>query len=103
MAERRRWGRLPLAVPVFLRAEDESGHEVLEFATALNISAGGLLLATRRQPPRAATISLEIPSAPVPEGLQVSRGIRVFKARLVRDSVTGACHYLGFKFSRPLL
>lgn len=102
-AERRRWSRLPLALPVFVRARDNRGRELLEFATALNISAGGVLLASRRELPRPASICLEIPSAPVPEGVQVPHGIRVFKARLVRDLPAGRGHYFGFKFTRPLL
>ena len=39
-AERRKWPRLPIAIPVFVRSRDEKGKELLEFATALNISAG---------------------------------------------------------------
>ena len=49
--ERRKWTRLPLAIPVFVRSRDEKGKEFLEFATALNISAGGALVAVRRSSP----------------------------------------------------
>jgi len=42
--ERRSWPRLPLAIPVFVRSRDEKGKEFLEFATALNVSAGGALI-----------------------------------------------------------
>ena len=31
-AERRRWPRLPLAIPVFVRSQTESEQEFLEFA-----------------------------------------------------------------------
>ena len=48
--ERRTWSRLPIAIPVFVRTKDESGQEFLEFASALNISAGGALIAVRRSP-----------------------------------------------------
>ena len=41
--ERRKWARLPLAIPVFVRSRDRKGKEFLEFATALNVSAGGML------------------------------------------------------------
>ena len=46
--ERRKWARLPLAIPVFVRSRDGKGKEFLEFATALNVSAGGMLVAIRR-------------------------------------------------------
>jgi len=41
--ERRKWPRLSLAIPVFVRSRDERGKDLLEFATALNVSAGGFL------------------------------------------------------------
>ena len=63
--ERRKWARLPLAIPVFVRSRDEKGKEFLEFATSLNVSAGGMLVAIRRTLPAIAQIRLEIPSAPV--------------------------------------
>ena len=63
--ERRKWSRLPLAIPVFVRSRDDKGKEFLEFATALNVSAGGMLLALRKGLPAAAEILLEIPSAPM--------------------------------------
>src|SRR5437588_10220212 len=63
--ERRRWPRLPLAIPVFVRSRDEKGKEFLEFATALNVSAGGALIAVRRALSLVAQVLLEIPSAPL--------------------------------------
>ena len=44
---RRKWDRLPISIPFFMRGNKESGEEFLEFATALNFSAGGALLASR--------------------------------------------------------
>jgi hypothetical protein len=43
--ERRKWPRLPLAIPIFVRSREDNGKETLEFATALNVSAGGALVA----------------------------------------------------------
>ena len=63
--ERRRWARLPLAIPVFVRGRESKGKEFLEFATALNVGAGGMLVAIRRVLSAIAQIRLEIPSAPV--------------------------------------
>src|SRR5258708_19729065 len=64
-AERRQWPRLPLAIPVFVRTQSETEKEFLEFATALNVSAGGMLVAVRRSIPSTSHVSLEIPSAPL--------------------------------------
>ena len=74
--ERRKFQRLPLSIPVFVRGIDEAGKEFLEFATALNISAGGVLLATRRSLPKSASVALEIPVAPLPPDSISTQSIR---------------------------
>src|SRR5438552_3629771 len=40
--ERRRWARLSLAIPVFVRGINGQGREFLEFCTLLNESASAL-------------------------------------------------------------
>ena len=101
-AERRRHQRLPLSIPVFVRGMDQEGKEFLEFATALNISAGGILLATRRSLPKAANLSLEIPVAPLAPAASSTQSVRSLKARLVRITHGERCHLMGLKFTRPL-
>jgi hypothetical protein len=101
--ERRKWTRLPLAIPVFVRSRDEKGKEFLEFATALNISAGGALVAVRRSLPKAAQVLLEIPSAPLAATAGLPRAARTLRARATRVSHAEGYHLLGLKFSRPLL
>jgi hypothetical protein len=100
--ERRKWPRLPLAIPVFVRSRDEKGKELLEFATALNVSAGGMLLAVRRVLPSAADILLEIPSAPLAALASLPRASRNLRARSLRSTHAEGYHLLGLKFSRPL-
>lgn len=101
-AERRKWQRLPIAVPVFVRGVDADGKGFIEFASALNISAGGMLVAARRFHPSLTGLSLEIPSAPVPASELMAGTTRIFKAKLLRDKVDNQCHYVAFKFTRPL-
>jgi NADH:ubiquinone oxidoreductase subunit 2 (subunit N) len=102
--ERRKWSRLPLAIPVFVRSRDDKGREFLEFATALNISAGGMLVAVKRALALSAQVSLEIPSAPLATLAGLPRASRNMRAKMLRMSHTeGGYHLLGLKFSRPLL
>ena len=101
--ERRKWTRLPLAIPVFVRSRDEKGKDFLEFATALNISAGGALVAVRHAMPRTAQVLLEIPSAPLAATTKLPRAARTLRARTVRILSAEGYHLLGLKFSRPLL
>jgi len=101
--ENRKWPRLPLAIPIFVRSRDEEGKELLEFATALNISAGGALVAVRRSLPLSAQVSLEIPSAPLVSGNSFPKASRILHARAVRVTHVDGYHLLGLKFSRPLV
>jgi len=101
--ERRKWTRLPLAIPVFVRSRDDKGKEFLEFATALNVSAGGALVAVRRSLPKAAPVLLEIPGAPLAATTGLPRAARTLRARTVRVNHSEGYHLLGLKFSRPLL
>jgi PilZ domain len=101
--ERRKWSRLPLAIPVFVRSQDEKGNEFLEFATSLNVSAGGMLVALRRILPRSRQVQLEIPSAPVAAMTLMPRVSRNLRAKALRHIPAGGFYLLGLKFSRPLL
>ena len=82
--ERRKWPRLALAIPVFVRSRDEKGKEFLEFATALNVSAGGALVAVRRSLPLSAQVLLEIPSAPLAATTSLPKASRSLRAKAVR-------------------
>src|SRR6516165_10932079 len=82
-SERRKWARLPLAIPVFVRSRDEKGKEFLEFATSLNVSAGGALVAVRRSLPLSAQVSLEIPSAPPVANADLPRFSRNLQGRVM--------------------
>src|ERR1700722_16754165 len=101
--ERRKWARLPLAIPVFVRSRDRKGKEFLEFATALNVSAGGMLVAVRRVLPAIGDIRLEIPSAPMAALALLPAASRSLRARALRSTSAGGFYLIGLKFSRPLL
>lgn len=101
--ERRKWARLPLAIPVFVRSRDAKGKEFLEFATALNVSAGGMLVAIRRVLPAIAQIRLEIPSAPVASLALLPKASRALRAKALRTTPAQGYYLLGLKFARPLL
>lgn len=94
--------RLHLAIPIFVRSRDTSGNDSLEFATALNISAGGALVVVRRSLPKSAVISLEIPSVPIGPASGLPSSSRVLKAKAVWVAHLDDHHLLGLKFARPL-
>jgi PilZ domain len=101
--ERRKWPRLPLAIPIFIRNSDENGKEFLEFATALNVSAGGVLVAVRRSLPLSSPVSLEIPSAPLGSGASLPKVARNFQARAIWGEHADGYQLVGLKFAQSLL
>ena len=100
--ERRKWSRLPLAIPVFVRGQVEREKEFLEFATALNVSAGGMLVAVRRSLPSSAQVLLEIPSAPLAALAALSKVARSLRAKVLRLEHAQGYNLVALKFSRPL-
>jgi hypothetical protein len=100
--EKRKWHRLPLAIPVFLRSVGSDGRESLEFATGLNVSAGGILVATRRALPIAMQALLEIPVAPFSLPAKAPKTTRKLQAKIVRIVHGDDFHLIGMRFQRPL-
>ena len=96
----RKWPRLSIAFPVFVRSTDENGKTSLEFATAINVSAGGVLLAVRKTP-QSRHLSLEIPVHPgaLPEGQTL---IRFIEGDVVRTEKRDRYSLVGMKFDKPL-
>jgi len=93
---------LPISIPFFVRGTKASGEEFLEFATALNLSAGGLLLATRRYLDPGTQISLEIPVALVNKA-QLPRSVSLLHATVLRCTPDRQYFLLGLQFQEPLL
>ncbi len=101
--ERRKWTRLPLAIPVFVHSHDGQGKEFVEFATALNVGAGGMLVAMRRAlPATAQMIRLEV-IPPVAAQALLPQASLTLRAKVLRTTSASGFYLLGIKFSRPLL
>lgn len=100
--EERKWVRLQLAIPVFVRTRDRSGKDSLEFATAINISPGGALVVVRRALPQSCLVSLEIPSAPIGPANGSKTSSRIMRAKAVWVTHFDDYHLLGLKFARAL-
>ena len=101
-AERRDWDRLPISIPFFVRGKKVTGEEYLEFATALNLSAGGVLLATRRYLDPGTQISLEVPVALVNKA-QLPRSVSLLHATVLRCVPDRQYFLVGLQFDEPLI
>ena len=99
--ERRRWVRLSLTIPLFMRQIDCDGRELIEFATGLNISAGGVLLASRHDVPCGEMAALEIPRPVV--RVEFFEALTSFKATILRSIPTRHYFLLGMQFESALI
>ena len=100
--ERRKWYRLPISIPFFMRGNKGTGEEFLDFATALNLSAGGVLLATRKCLDAGTSVKLEIPVA-LANKAQLPRSISLPGATVLRCTPDRQYFLLGMEFKTPLL
>jgi len=99
---RRKWDRLPISIPMFVRADKESGEELVEFATALNVSAGGALLASRKYLDPGTNVRLEIPVA-LANKAQLPRSISLLHAEVLRCMPERRYFLVALQFKTPLL
>src|ERR1700751_1234773 len=101
--ERRRWERLSLAIPVFVRGLSGPSKEFVEFSTLLNESAGGALLLIRRSLPHRSRVLLEIPLALTLRNVKFRQTKRILKASVVRITPINGWSLCGLQFARPLV
>ena len=94
----RRWQRLAISFPVFVRGKDSNGKRFTELATALNVSAGGVLVAARKLP-LCKRFSVEIPTPP---GFVTPKLGRVFEADVVWIEPHSRFSLVGLRFENPI-
>lgn len=100
--ERRRFQRIHLQVPLFVRGKDEQKEQFMELAKTLDISAQGAFIAC----PRALTINeivtLTIPSPSITSSALVPAGMPPIQARVKRQQHAGDVYLVGVEFLKPL-
>jgi CRP-like cAMP-binding protein len=95
---RRRWDRLAISLPLVVRAKNDSGQEVLESASSINLSAGGLLLALSRRLEVGTQVALDMPLWP-----GSNSSFSPFQATVVRCTPHGNHFLVGLGFRTVLL
>ena len=101
-AERRDWDRLPITIPFFVRGSKSNGEKVLEFANALDISAGGVLLATQRYVEPNTHITLEVPTA-LASKAHLPHSVSRLEATVLRCTPERQYFLVGLRFEKPLI
>lgn len=75
----------------------------MDFTVALNVSAGGVLIATRRPLRRLSQLQLEIPSVPAERLKALLKRSRPIKARVIRFKNQTSVNLCALQFTRPLI
>lgn len=100
--ERRRFQRIHLQIPVFVRGSDAHGEQFLELGKTLDISALGALLTSQRSLMVNEIITLTIPAPSLTSSALVPAGMAPIQARVKRQKETGDVHLVGVEFLRPI-
>jgi len=98
----RRFPRIRLQMPVFLRAADTSGAEFIELTKTLNISATGACVACAHilRPDQIVYLTIPAPSS-ASSGVVPSETPPI-TARVLRQDSAGEMRLFGLEFLKPL-
>lgn len=100
--ERRKFQRLRVQVPLFIRGKDHYGAEFLELAKTLDISGQGARLISPHSLRHDEIISLTIP-APLPTSAEFGEsGTPPIQARVRRLECSGDMELAAVEFLKPL-
>lgn len=100
--ERRRFPRIRLQVPLFIRGFDSHGDQFLELAKTLDISALGAFLTCPRPLALNEVITLTIPAPSITSSALVPAGMPPIQARVKRQQEAGDVHLVGVEFLKPI-
>lgn len=101
-SERRRFQRIHLQVPLFVRGKDEHKEQYMELAKTLDISAVGAFIACPRALMINEIVTLTIPSPAITSSALVPVGMPPIQARVKRQQHAGDVYLVGVEFLKPL-
>ena len=100
--ERRRFQRINLQVPLFIRGKDAYGEQFLELAKTLDISGIGAFLTSPRPLAINEIVTLTIPAPSITSSALVPAGMPPIQARVKRKQDAGDIHLVGVEFLKPI-
>lgn len=102
IAERRRFDRIRLQVPLFIRGTDAQGVEFLELAKTLDISCSGARIVSARPMQHQTIVYITVP-APLPRSVNFGEcGTGPVSARIRRLEASGEMEVIAVEFVTPL-
>jgi hypothetical protein len=100
--ERRRFRRMSLQVPIFVRGKDVHGAEYLELVKTVDIGPSGALIIISRSLHLGDSVSLTIPAPDFPSSVLVPSASPRIQAHVRRIQPDGESQLIGVEFSKTL-
>ena len=100
--ERRRFQRIHLQIPLFIRGRDAHGEQFVELAKTLDVSAQGAFITSPRPLPLGGVVTLTIPAPSITSSALVPAGMPPIQARVKRQQEAGDIHLVGVEFLKPI-
>jgi hypothetical protein len=100
--ERRRFQRIHLQVPLFIRGKDAYGEQFLELAKTLDVSAMGAFITSPRPLAINDIVTLTIPAPSITSSALVPAGMPPIQAKVKRQQEAGDVHLVGVEFLKPI-
>jgi hypothetical protein len=100
--ERRRFQRIHLQIPMFIRGRDAHEEQFLELAKTLDVSGLGAFLTCPRSLSVNGIITLTIPAPSITSTGLVPAGMPPIQARVKRQQQAGDVYLVGVEFLKPI-
>ena len=100
--ERRRFQRIRLQIPMFIRGRDAHDEQFLELAKTLDVSGLGAFLTCPRSLAANEIITLTIPAPSITSSGLVPAGMPPIQARVKRQQQAGDVYLVGVEFLKPI-
>jgi hypothetical protein len=100
--DRRRFHRIHLQVPLFIRGKDAHGEQFVELGKTLDISGLGAFVICPRSLAINDIIILTIPAPSIISSGLVPAGMPPIQARVKRQQEAGDAHLVGVEFLKPI-
>jgi hypothetical protein len=100
--EHRRFQRIRLQIPMFIRGRDAHDEQFLELAKTLDVSGLGAFLTCPRSLPVNGIITLTIPAPSITSSGLVPAGMPPTQARVKRQQQAGDVYLVGVEFLKPI-
>ncbi|MGA7918435.1 MAG: PilZ domain-containing protein [Candidatus Acidiferrales bacterium] len=100
--ERRRFQRIRLQIPLFVRGRDAQTEQFLELAKTLDISGIGAFITCPRRLAVNDIVTLTIPAPSITSSALVPAGMPPIQAKVRRQQEAGDVYLVGVEFLKPV-